>query len=378
MAIINRLPGLFLALGVMLVAAMGTLAPAEAAQPKFCWKDTTTRGVGQIPATCAPGKDRIGLLCYDKCDVGMERVGFDCHSVCPAGMEDQGLFCRRTEYGRGAGYPWKIGDPLNNSAMFARCEHDHGRNNCEKVGLIVYPKCKPGYTAFGCCICRPDRPNCAALGLNPGVDLSCAKKVEIVDPELGICGKGQQRDAGLCYPNCSKGFAGVGPVCWGKVPAGWVDCGMGAAKDKLTCASIITGQVIAVGQLAMNVATLGGASGGGSLSPGKLAQLKAQFDKLKAGVEKIKNIPRVKKAITVAENLNRVRKGYNIAQTLNDAVTVEDRVRAAAQVAAILDPTGVAGTVAAYTYPKCSKYFPTMALAPDLRAYAAFSAAPAD
>jgi hypothetical protein len=33
-------------------------------------------------------------------------------------------------------------------------------------------------------------------------------------------------------------------------------------------------------------------------------------------------------------------------------------VRAAAQIAAILDPSGVAGVVASYTYPKCSKYFP--------------------
>jgi hypothetical protein len=44
-------------------------------------------------------------------------------------------------------------------------------------GLIAYPKCKTGYNNLGCCICRPKIPNCLALGLNAGIDLSCAKKI---------------------------------------------------------------------------------------------------------------------------------------------------------------------------------------------------------
>jgi hypothetical protein len=83
-----------------------------------------------------------------------------------------GLFCHAAKYGRGAGYPWKFGDPVNNSGMFKRCE--------------------------------------AALGMNAGVDLSCAKNVRIGDPVPGVCGGGQQRDAGLCYPNCKTGYGGAG------------------------------------------------------------------------------------------------------------------------------------------------------------------------
>ncbi len=343
--------------------AVLVLQAAPAAAQDFCWKDSYGRGVGTVPTACAPGQDRIGLLCYDKCGPNSARFGFDCHSVCPSGMRDDGLFCRRTEYGRGAGYPWKFGDALNDNGMRARCEKDHGRGNCEKNGLIFYPKCQPGYTAFGCCICRPAQPDCAALGLNPGIDLSCAKKVQIGNPQLGVCGSGEQRDAGLCYSGCKTGFTGVGPVCWSAPPPGWVECGMGAAKDSKTCASIVFGQVASVGQLAIFIGSLGSSSAGsagasGAQSAGKLAQMQAQFAQLKAKWEAIKAVPEVAKAIQVAETANKIRQGYNASQTLAAAVTEEDMARVAAQIAAILDPSGVSSTVAAYTYPKCSKYFP--------------------
>lgn len=79
----------------------------EAAAPSttdFCWLDTTVRDVGEVPEACAENQQMIGLLCYDNCGVGKQRVGIDCHSVCPSGMADQGLYCRKSEYGRGAGY----------------------------------------------------------------------------------------------------------------------------------------------------------------------------------------------------------------------------------------------------------------------------------
>mmetsp|Transcript_8881 Transcript_8881/g.1233 ORF Transcript_8881/g.1233 Transcript_8881/m.1233 type:complete len:102 (+) Transcript_8881:201-506(+) len=33
-----------------------------------------------------------------------------------------------------------------------KCEIDHPAG-CEKTGLIVYPKCKPGFTNWDCCVC---------------------------------------------------------------------------------------------------------------------------------------------------------------------------------------------------------------------------------
>ena len=53
--------------------------------------------------------------------------------------------------------------------------------NCEKFGAVAYPKCKPGYTSFGCCICRPSNPDCKALGMITGIDLSCAKNIKVAN-----------------------------------------------------------------------------------------------------------------------------------------------------------------------------------------------------
>lgn len=157
------------------------------AESNFCWRDTTTRGAGYIPNKCNSAQDLIGLLCYDKCPSGYQRFGFDCHQTCKDGWTDQGLFCRLCEYGRGAGYPWKFGDGMNNDGMLRRCRADNPGNDCEMWGAVAYPKCKTGYSPAGCCICRPAVPDCNKEGYNGGIDLSCAKKIIIGTPHQGGC-----------------------------------------------------------------------------------------------------------------------------------------------------------------------------------------------
>lgn len=332
-------------------------------EKEFCWRDSYGRGVGTIPQSCSADRDRIGLLCYTKCPAGMHRAGFDCHSNCPDGWRDDGLFCRNAEYGRGAGYPWKFGDPFNDSGQWRRCEKDNGKGNCEKNGLILYPKCKPGFNAFGCCICRPQVPNCASYNLNAGIDLSCGKKIKIGDPVTGTCSPDQDKNVGLCYPKCSAGYHGVGPVCWGTAPDGWVECGMGAAKDVSTCAKTIINQVVSVGSLALNIATLGtsGEATAAANAGGKLAKMKEMF----SGIKKIYDANKevfdtikaggqvVSKAKTAYDSMSKIAAASN-----DDQATAEDFARYAAELASVIDPTGVSGVVAAYTYPKCSKYFP--------------------
>jgi len=326
----------------------------------FCWRDSYGRGVGTVPVNCAPGQDRIGLLCYDKCPAGMKRMGFDCHSVCPSGMRDDGLYCRAAEYGRGAGYPWKLGDkPLSLDAARRRCVAANPQG-CEKYGEIIYPKCSPGYSPFGCCICRPKVPNCAALGLNSGIDLSCGKKIKIGNPVTGTC-PGQDKDAGLCYPKCRPGYTGIGPVCWGQPPPGWVICGMGAAKNSNACASVILGQVASVGQLAITVASLGSSTAlTAGMSPSakasRLAKLRQQYSALSVQFDLLR---RTNKSVQNALDLLRITNvGAHAAVTIQtgvNALTEEDMIRFAAQVAALLDPSGISDTVAAYTFPKCSR-----------------------
>jgi hypothetical protein len=137
---------------------------------------------------------------------------------------------------------------------------------------------------------------------------------------------------------------------------------MGAAKDSATCASIVFGQVASVGKMASTFASLGSSTAltAGMSAPQKasrLAKLKQQYSALKVEFELLKKTNQnVQDAVDLYTIANAEKKGYKALGTLGDAVTEEDMIRAAAQIAAILDPTGISDTVASYTYPKCSKY----------------------
>jgi hypothetical protein len=269
-----------------------SLKDHEQSLAQFCWRNSIGRGVGTIPSVCASNTDKIGLLCYSKCPSGYSRFGFDCHQNCPStgGWADQGLFCRLSEYGR-KGYTFMFGDSFfNDNGMRSRCEADNGVGNCEKNGLIYYQKCKSGFNAFGCCICRPSTPNCAALGFNGGIDLSCAKKIIIGNPIVGGCQAGQIYNAGLCYSGCQAGYTGVGPVCWGNAPAGWVNCGMGAAKDSQSCAQTTFDQGSTVGNLALNIAVAGGQTTSIPKGSAVAAKIQKLFGTLKSLINSNSNV----------------------------------------------------------------------------------------
>lgn len=197
----------------------------------FCWRQTYGRGVGDVLKACPSGKQKIGLLCYTPCRSGYSRQGtLDCQQKCKSGWRDDGLFCRKPEYGRGAGYGYF---PFRDHPR-DRCEDDHGRGNCERYGLIWYPKCRSGYSNSGCCICRPSFSSCTAEGYtNPRIDLSCAVKIELGDPTPLICAGGLEQDGLLCYPPCRDNFNGIGPVCWQECDDDQVNCGLGKLKAEL-------------------------------------------------------------------------------------------------------------------------------------------------
>lgn len=225
----------------------------------FCWKRSYGRGVGEPSFSCPPGKERVGLICLSECPSGYSRQGtLDCHQNCKQGWRDDGLFCRLAEYGRGTGYLWIIGDGLDDSGMFQRCEDDHGKGNCEKNGLIVYPKCKPGYSAFGCCICRPSFDSCEADGYAKlRLDLSCLAKIEPGNPTPLVCGEGFEQDGLLCYPPCEEGYDGVGPVCWQACDVDQDSCVAGCARTKSDCLFALQEQLVSPLIVAANLATLG-------------------------------------------------------------------------------------------------------------------------
>ncbi|MFK8015709.1 MAG: DM9 repeat-containing protein [Gammaproteobacteria bacterium] len=199
--------------------------------------------------------------------------------------------------------------------------------------------------------------------MNPGIDLSCAKKVIIGDPVTGVCAAGEEEDAGLCYEKCNAGYKGVGPVCWGEAPKDWVECGMGSSTTSGKCAEIVFDQVSSVGQMALTIGTLGTSTGATAAantgkSATRLAKLRADFNRMKTAFDKVKREnPKIQLAAQAQDAANLGKDGYEIMGAAQNVTTEEDMVRLSAQIAALLDPTGVAGTVAAYTYPVCSKLF---------------------
>lgn len=343
-----RNPKLYI-LAVLLFSASSVWATTA----NFCWKTSYGRGAGRPISSCPAGTQKNGALCYPKCRSGYVGVGPVCWQTCPRGFRNDGAFCAKPKpYGRGAGYPWKFGDkPFNLSGAKKRCERSHG--SCSKNGALYYPNCKPGFYNFGCCTCSP---RCQKGQKDIGV--SCAKKSYPRGAgKVLSCAAGTDYDAGLCYRRCRRGFKGVGPVCWGQAPRGWVSCGMGAAKNSQACRSAMSNQVMSVGTLALTVASLGtstaavGATKSVS-SARKLTELRAKLAKLqqvyKRNKKDIDRLSKAKKSSTARQEAALLRMNARRASP-------EDIARVSAQIAAVLDPSGVSDTVAAYTFPKCNK-----------------------
>jgi hypothetical protein len=360
-AMSNLIPRLFIFSFAFLILAFA-VQNASAQQPEFCWKDTTTRGAGTVPSACPSGAEKVNGICYDKCPSGFKRAsgGLNCLSVCPSGMRNDGLYCRikKESYGRGVGWT----DRKKCEKKFDRCEQDRKKGSW-------YAKCRDGYRKDGL-ICYANKPNCKALGMGARVaDYSCKKKEKKYKTRVAGC-SGKEKDAGLCYKKCPANFKGVGPVCWAQNPKGWVNCGMGTAKNSATCAQIVFGQVSSVGMLALNISTAGGSGAATKAASSaddtsKLAKLKKKFEELKEAYEAAKKaspaLQNAEKAYntgkTAYDNAQPFLKGYTAYNTGKSAVTEEDLIRMSAQIAAIVDTSGVADVVASYTYPKCSKYF---------------------
>jgi hypothetical protein len=103
------------------------------------------------------------------------------------------------EYGRGPGFGWKLGDSLNDSGMFRRCQEAHGRGNCEKFGSEAYPKCKSGYVAKGCCLCAKVKPK---LEYDRGSSFPSLRRCEAAHGKTNC-----EKLGTVFYPKCKSGYA---------------------------------------------------------------------------------------------------------------------------------------------------------------------------
>lgn len=347
---------------------------SKANQP-YCWRHSYGRGVGVPISSCPKGKEKDAGLCYPTCEAigkdGWKGVGPVCWQDCPAGFRDDGAYCFKPKsYGRGVGFPWKIGDPafnLNNAKK--RCERKHGDGQCEKSGAIYYPKCKPDYRAIGCCVCSPRCPS----GMTD-IGISCQKQSKgrgVGKPMT--CKEGQAYDAGLCYKPCRENYHGVGPVCWQDCPDTQpVNCGAGCATHSSRCAEKTISQVFAPLEIALNVAmavTTGGTANAAvtaakasaktaAKTAGKATTKAAAKETIKKSTKTIAHemMPGIRAKLNkkllkkyseeIAEEVC-----WNVAETLAVATVANDFDTK--EFLMSLDPTGIADVTEAYTNPKC-------------------------
>ncbi|MDQ2949026.1 MAG: hypothetical protein M3Y27_24315 [Acidobacteriota bacterium] len=334
-----------------LILSLTVITAQAASHDKFCWKDSAVRGAGAIPTGCKAGQTNESGLCYTSCPAGMTGVGPVCWSQCPSGYTDMGAVCH-------------INLPLTVAASWVCTEHwpDWLGGGCRWSDTT----CPAGYTNAGlfCALSARSTPaGFSGTYLDP-MKNTATRGAGIIPQG---CNAGNEYNAGLCYPPCQNGYYGVGPVCWSHAPKTWAECGMGAADTATTCATTIFGQVTSVLQLAAFVATLGSSgaadeAANGAQDAGKLAQLKDKFNTLKTTFTD--SYPQI---VTASQNAQKAGKvavaGYTAADVAmklaaTDANTPpEDMVRIAAEAASLIDPSGVSGVVAAYTYPKCSVLF---------------------
>lgn len=209
-----------------------------------------------------------------------------------------GGFCWRkvSRYGRGIGRTKR------------KCASMYGSSNCERRRLLWYQKCKAGYSAPTCCICRTPRA---------------------------------------------------------PVPSGWVKCGMGAAVDKATCRSVIKAQIGSVFESIIKVAGMIASAGSSAvLSESSAALVSKASDDAESVIGAFKD-PTLALLKAGGQDTADLTKSYEAAKTANDQaqalVNLETATNRAQKARTVLDqvsnfdPTGFTQVAAAYTYPRCSQ-----------------------
>ncbi len=339
----------------------------------YCYRKSYGRGAGEPLSTCPQGTERKDLLCYTLCKSGYEGNGPVCWQNCPSGYrDDNATTCwKPNSYGRGAGYPAKVGE-FNLDKARKRCADEHPEG-CEKDGLVIYPKCKPGFTNAGCCICSPDCPpgmtNSGAgcikqsYGRGAGKPMGCKDGLEKGPADL------------LCYLPCQKGYHGDGPVCWQNcISTQPEECGAGCATTKEACGQKTSSMVTAPIMLAVNILTLGESSEASAAKEELVTALKSRDP-----VAAKSALPKAMKAyalnfskMTDKEVMSGLRSSLsqNAQQwVMNEFVSIQMKMTMEKDFStedlrdlAGLDPTGVAQVVEAYTQKICAKEnpFPTL------------------
>ena len=352
-----RVEGFAPALVAVALLVIGLAPVTVASGQDVCWRDSYGRGVGTIPTTCPSGQVNDAGLCYDTCRAGYENGGPLCLTSCPSGFDDTGLHCLKpAAYGRGAGYAFvPLFEDLSDAR--SRCEEDEGRGQCEQWGLMYYPKCRAGFSAFGSNVCSP---TCPSNMTDIGVSCEKGSYGRGVGTIPSTCGRGEEYDAGLCYENCDAATFGVGPVCWsGSCPADFpVSCGAACAVSQNACVNSILKQVLSTTEVAVNVGllvTTGGAANAGLKAAQTTARVTGRTVLSASARQSAKAAYKSKLAQSAARQ--RLRMADNVLDLASEAL-VESKVDGEFDFE-MLDPTGVVAVVNAFNKPICGTTTPT-------------------
>lgn len=316
---------------------------AAAAKQPYCYKNTSYRGAGSPLSTCPAGQDKSGLLCYPNCRDGYDGVGPVCWQSCPSGYVDTGAFCH-------------VDKALTRSGTW-KCPHWY---SCHKV-------CPSGYTNVGlfCALTPPDNP--------PGWK---GDGLDLIKDSYGRgagypmqCKASEEQQAALCYPRCREGYTGVLDRCWQTCPSGTTDCLSGCANSATQCAESTINMVVSPLMLAFNILTFGSSSEMEAASAEIKSALAAKDAKggaaalgryLEASAAELERMTTREVANTLKEKFSEnaakwcAKEFIKVQYYMRVKKDDDAQALAFAKDLAGLDPTGVAGVVAAYANPKCA------------------------
>jgi hypothetical protein len=205
-------------------------------------------------ADCPSGYTNMGLTCYVPWSVPIDDFPLsDDRAVCPSGYF-KGVAGRC--YSNCAAYPGytNIGEfcarearSVSHESEGVSCPAGYYQGTTPYTAAICWPNCKNQYHNLSE-LCVTDRLTYPRASFsNPGHGHLC--------PEGFI--RDQFDPVGLCYKACPSGYYGEVLSCYQNCPNGWVSCGVGCAKDGLTCVSETFGQVFSVLVVAANIVSLG-------------------------------------------------------------------------------------------------------------------------
>ncbi len=250
----------------------------------------------------------------------------------------QAVFCWKRSYGRGVGLiPTGCWDRENQAGLcYVLCGEGY-----TGVGPVCWEGCAPGWDNHPA--------SCYWSLFKWYFKKSYGRGVGIIPTG---CDDGKENDAGLCYPKCSEGFYGVGPVCWkGCTEAAPVNCGAACGSSSQVCVEQVFNIVKAVLEMVKNVAELVLSFGGSAATKTVTGALKAGFKVAKNFIQKgISKAAFTKFMKSQGQKLGEAVAESTINQLYEEAISAEDL---ALDIAASMDPTGIISVVQSFIHELC-------------------------